>query len=159
MLRKIVSGGQTGADRAGLDFAIEAKVEHGGFVPKGRIAEDGPIDPTYQLTELTSVAYEDRTRENVLNSDGTVIFSLAEKVIKGTELTLDCAREHNKPVKHIHDGETQHNSSVLIREAEQLRNFVESYNIEILNVAGSRESEEPGIYQFTLDVLRKFWNH
>ena len=72
MLRKIISGGQTGADRAGLDFAIQAGLEHGGYVPKGRKAEDGRIDDRYQLIELSSSSYVDRTKRNVEESDGTI---------------------------------------------------------------------------------------
>jgi Circularly permutated YpsA SLOG family len=71
MLRKIVSGGQTGADRAGLDFAMEVGLDHGGYVPKGRKAEDGRIDDRYQLTELATTSYPVRTRRNVMESDGT----------------------------------------------------------------------------------------
>jgi hypothetical protein len=76
MLRKVISGGQTGADRAGLDFAIETGLEHGGYVPRGRKAEDGRIDDRYNLFELSTSSYPARTRRNIEESDGTVIFSL-----------------------------------------------------------------------------------
>ena len=76
MLRKIISGGQTGADRAGLDFAIHAGPEHGGYVPRGRKAEDGRIDDRYNLFERSTSSYPARTRRNIEESDGTVIFSL-----------------------------------------------------------------------------------
>ena len=79
MLRKNVSGGQTGADRAGLDFAIEAGLEHGGYVPRGRKAEDGRIDDRYNLVELSTTSYPARTRRNIEESDGTVIFSLERR--------------------------------------------------------------------------------
>jgi Circularly permutated YpsA SLOG family len=76
MLRKIISGGQTGANRAGLEFAIHAGLEHGGYVPRGRKAEDGRIDERYHLIELSTDSYPARTRRNIEESDGTVIFSL-----------------------------------------------------------------------------------
>ena len=73
MLRKIISGGKTGADRAGLDFAIEKGLEHGGYVPRGRKAEDGRIDDRYNLVELSTRSYPGRTRRNIEESGGTVI--------------------------------------------------------------------------------------
>jgi hypothetical protein len=76
MLRKIISGGQTGADRAGLDFAIETGLEHGGYVSRGRKAEDGRIDDRYNLVELSTSSYPVRTRRNIEESDGAGIFSL-----------------------------------------------------------------------------------
>ena len=82
MIRKIISGGQTGADRAGLDFAIETGLEHGGYVPSGRKAEDGRIDELYNLVELSTSSYPARTRRNIEESDGTVIFSL-ERLLSG----------------------------------------------------------------------------
>jgi Circularly permutated YpsA SLOG family len=157
ILRKIISGGQTGADRAGLDFAIEVGVEHGGAVPRGRMAEDGPITQRYRLTELSSDSYEVRTRQNVWDSDGTAIFTLGPAISGGTKLTLDYASEIRKPFLHIHDGNVRNDLNTLIRAAERLRNFIDSNNIEILNVAGSRESGEPGIYAFTQDLLRALW--
>jgi hypothetical protein len=86
VLRKIISEGQTGADRAGLDFAIEVGLAHGGYVPKGRKAEDDRIDEKYTLVELSSNSYPERTKRNVRESDGTVILSLNEKLSGGTAL-------------------------------------------------------------------------
>ena len=88
MLRKIISGGQTGADRTGLDFAIEKGLGHGGYVPRGRKAEDGRIDDRYNLIELSTSSYPARTRRNIEKSDGTVIFSLERVLNGGTKLTL-----------------------------------------------------------------------
>ena len=87
MLRKIISGGQTGADRAGLDFAIEKGLGHGGYVPRGRKAEDGRIDDRCNLVELSTSSYPARTRRNIEESDGTVIFSLERLLSGGTKLT------------------------------------------------------------------------
>jgi hypothetical protein len=157
MIRKIISGGQTGADRAALDFAIEIGVEHGGSIPRGRIAEEGPIAQKYRLAELSSDAYDVRTRQNVQDSDGTVLFTLAPAIRGGVKLTLEYASQIGKPFLRIHNGNPRNDLATLTGAAESLRNFIQSNNIEILNVAGSRESLEPGIYKFTLDLLRAFW--
>src|ERR1700737_4812036 len=93
MLRKIISGGQTGADRAGLDFAIETGLEYGGYVPRGRKAEDGRIDTRYKLVELSTSSYPARTRRNIEESDGTVIFSLERLLSGGTKLTWEHANK------------------------------------------------------------------
>jgi hypothetical protein len=85
MVRKIISGGQTGADRAGLDFAIHAGLEHGGYVPRDRKTEDGRIDDRYNLVELSTSSYPARTRRNIEESDGTVIFSLNRRLSGGTK--------------------------------------------------------------------------
>jgi hypothetical protein len=75
MIKKIVSGGQTGADRAALDFALKFFKPHGGWIPKGHITEDGPLPDKYQLEEMPTGSYPARTEQNVIDSDGTVIFS------------------------------------------------------------------------------------
>jgi rhodanese-related sulfurtransferase len=93
MAAKTNSTNQTGADRAGLDFAIETGLEHGGYVPRGRKAEDGRIDDRYNLVELTTSSYPARTRRNIEESDGTVIFSLARLLSGGTKLTQEYANE------------------------------------------------------------------
>jgi hypothetical protein len=80
---KIVSGGQTGADRAALDWAIFHDLPHGGWCPKGRKAEDGVIPDQYQLTETSSASYPQRTQWNVRDSDGTVIFTMTSKLFGG----------------------------------------------------------------------------
>src|SRR6202048_4111123 len=103
MLRKIISGGQTGADRAGLDFAIETGLEHGGYVPKGRKAEDGRIADRYILVELRTSSYPARTRKNIEESDGTVILSLERRLSGGTKLTWEHAKKLCKPVLHIYN--------------------------------------------------------
>jgi hypothetical protein len=157
MLRRIISGGQTGADRAGLDFAIEAGLEQGGFVPKGRKAEDGRIDDHYRLVELPSASYSARTRRNVEAADGTVIFSLEIELAGGSELTLSHVIQSGKPEMRISRAETQAGKDAFFRQVWQLRHFIERNEIEVLNVAGSRESEEPGVYAFTLRMLRQYW--
>jgi hypothetical protein len=157
MLRKIISGGQTGADRAGLDFAIETGLEHGGYVPRGRKAEDGRIDDRYNLVELSTSSYPARTRRNIKESDGTVIFSLERVLSGGTKLTQDYANKLRKPVLHIYDtrkAQTFNPDSLRL----ELTDFLRSNKIEVLNVAGPRESKEPGVYEWALTLLRLFLN-
>ena len=100
MVKKIISGGQTGADRAALDFARKHKIPHGGWVPKGRIAEDGPLDKNYRLTEMPTTSYQKRTEMNVIGSDGTVIFSHG-RLTGGSAYTKTMATKHNRPCLHI----------------------------------------------------------
>ena len=156
MLREVISGGQTGADRAGLDFAIETGLEHGGYVPRGRKAEDGRIDDRYDLVELSTSSYPARTRRNIEESDGTVIFSLNLRLSGGTKLTLDLANKLGKPVLHIYDTRKERisNPDLLRLEIQALTDFLSSNKIEILNVAGPRESKEPGVYDWALTMLR-----
>src|SRR5688572_80983 len=101
MLNKIISGGQTGADQAALDFALEHGIPHGGWCPKGRLSEDGCIPEKYQLREMPTDAYPARTEKNVLDSDGTVIISISPRLSRGSLLTLKKAQEHGKPVLHL----------------------------------------------------------
>ena len=75
MIKRIISGGQTGADRAALDFAIKMDLPHGGWIPKGRLAEDGPLPEKYQLQEMPTQNYPKRTEQNVIDSDGTLIIT------------------------------------------------------------------------------------
>ena len=93
----IISGGQTGVDRAALDIAIDLGIPHGGYCPKGRRAEDGIIPSKYNLTEHSSVQYIDRTLENVLSSDGTLILHIG-KISNGTALTKEFCIQSEKPI-------------------------------------------------------------
>jgi hypothetical protein len=147
MLSKIVSGGQTGADRAALDWAIERGVSHGGWCPKGRKAEDGVIDRRYNLVETPSEDYSQRTEWNVRDSNGTAVFSIRKELRGGSLLTIEIASRRNKPVIHLpaQDERTNH--------ARELRSFIVKFGISVLNIAGPRESEEPGVYQFVSSVL------
>ena len=98
---KIVSGGQSGADQAALDWAIAHQVDHGGWCPKGRRAEHGPIDARYQLAETPNTNYLERTEWNVRDSDATVIFTLGETLEGGSKRTAAFAEKHNKPCLHF----------------------------------------------------------
>jgi hypothetical protein len=136
---KIISGGQTGADRAALDSAIARGFDHGGWCPRGRRAEDGPIPPEYQLLETPQSEYAVRTRCNIVDSDATVIFSISPTIRGGTALTARLARDHAKPLLHLHS------ELPLLEAAAQLREFLDDHDVRVLNVAGPRESQEPDI--------------
>jgi len=148
---KIVSGGQTGADRAALDFAIHHGIAHGGWCPAGRLAEDGPIDACYQLKETPSRDSVQRTEWNVRDSDGTVVFSVATVLTDGSKKTVDFANEHNKPVLCIsrQDGSASPEQALL--------RFIDCHGIKVLNIAGPRASKEPEVAAFVKAVLDKVW--
>jgi hypothetical protein len=146
-LARIVSGGQTGADRAALDWAMARRIPHGGWCPRGRKAEDGPIPRRYRLRETPSESYLQRTEWNVRDSDGTVILSLAGTLTGGSRKTADLAAQHGKPCLHL-TGEADWSSA-----AERLRRFARAHDIRILNVAGPRASTEPEVGEFVRGIL------
>ena len=153
----IISGGQTGADRAALDFAIQHGFPHGGWCPRGRLAEDGPIDLQYQLTETPSRRYDERTRWNIRDSDATVVFSIAAELGGGSALTIELAHELGKPCLHItrNPGEA---ASAAGRAADQLLDFLAEHRVRTLNIAGPRASQEPEIATFVHAVLKATLN-
>jgi hypothetical protein len=144
---KIVSGGQTGADRAALDFAIAHNIPHGGWCSRGRKAEDGSIDWHYQLKETPSSDYTQRTEWNVRDSDGTVIFSFGATLTGGLEKTAEYAQKHGKPWLHL--SAKLHGD----RAPEALKKFIEEHHIKNLNVAGPRASKEPTVGEVVKAVL------
>jgi hypothetical protein len=147
-IKTIISGGQTGADRAALDFARANQIESGGFVPKGRRAEDGPIAESYaNLTETKTENYAERTARNVENSDATLIVSHG-KLTRGARLTRELAVKHRKPFLHIDFTELTIDEAV-----EQTRQWLASINCRRLNVAGSRASTDARIYDKTREFL------
>ena len=146
-VKKIISGGQTGADRAALDYAIEYGIEHGGWVPEGRKAEDGIISKRYNVTELPGGDYAARTIKNVIEADGTLIVSHGN-VTGGSLLTWKTAQKHGKPVLHI-----DMKKLIAFDAAIDVHEWTEMNNISILNVAGPRASKDPEIYQITRNVL------
>ncbi len=140
MLKQIVSGGQTGADRAALDVAIKMNIPHGGWISKGRKTETGPLPKIYQLREMAASDYPSRTRKNIIDSHGTVIISRGQ-LRGGSKLTQSFARVKGKPNCHID----------LLKQdtfegAITLQSFILENSIRILNVAGPRASHDPGIY-------------
>ena len=148
MIEKIVSGGQTGADRAALDVAIKLGIPHGGWIPKGRKTEDGKLPEKYGLKETPSLSYAQRTEMNVIDSEGTLIVSHGR--LRGdAALTQKLAKKHNRPCFHINLKKTmQHKASEIVRF------WIDARNIKILNVAGSRASKDPKIYRAVRRLLQ-----
>lgn len=146
---KIISGGQTGVDRAGLDAAMEVGLPVGGYVPKGRLAEDGKVPDKYPMTEMGSRDYKAKTKKNVLESDGTLIINIGP-MKTGTALTAKIAQENNKPLMIVQLDQDYQTGAVLVWLNENL--------IEILNIAGPRESKIPGIHdqakRFLLNIIK-----
>jgi hypothetical protein len=148
MIKKIISVGQTGADRAGLDVAIKFNISHGGWIPKGRKTEDGTLPDMYRLQEMPTSSYPARTEKNVLDSDGTVIFSHGP-LTGGSKLTQQLATKHDKPCLHIDLNEVPGYNAVFL-----LRRWMFENNVKILNVAGSRTSKDPEIYKKVFDIIK-----
>ena len=147
MLKKIISGAQSGADRAALDFAIKMEIPHGGWIPKGRLAEDGPLPSKYNLKEMRTKSYPKRTEKNVVDSDGTLIVSHG-KLTGGSQYTMDMAILHGKPWLHINLNEAS-----TLEAAQKVIDWVLNNEIETLNVAGPRASKDPKIYRAVFELL------
>jgi len=144
---KIVSGGQTGVDRAALDVAISLKIPPGGWCPRGRRSEDGGIADVYQLTETKSANYAVRTEKNVTDSDGTLIL-YRNRMSRGTALTASFTRRHLRPCLTIDISAMQSGESDdgwRASKVKEIRNWLVQEAIEVLNVAGPRESTSAGI--------------
>ncbi len=147
IIKKIISGGQTGVDRAALDIAIKFNIEHGGWIPKGRKAEDGILPLKYQLVQMDTADYKERTKQNIIDADGTAIIYRG-KLTGGSLLTMNFAKIIKKQY-YIID---------LLRAEEfeaaiMLKTFIQENKIQILNIAGPRQSHEPAIYTDTKVIL------
>jgi len=142
LVEKIISGAQTGADRAGLDAALALGLEVGGTVPKGRRTEEGPLTDEqmarYCLEESSDVDYRGRTKDNVTASDGTAIFGHVNS--PGSQLTVKFCAFYRRPY-------------VLNPNASWLREWTAENEIRTLNIAGNRESGNPGIYERVLRIV------
>jgi hypothetical protein len=153
---KIISGGQTGVDRAALDVAIERGMDWGGWCPKGGWAEDLPDPPGVlakypHLKETPDRHPLQRTEWNVRDSDGTVVFSIEAALKGGTKETIELATKYGKPVLHV-----SRSREPATPEVELLR-FIKDNQIQTLNVAGPRASDEPDVAAFVQEVLEKAW--
>jgi hypothetical protein len=145
---KIISGGQTGVDRAALDAALDTGVASGGWCPADRMAEDGVIPDHYPLQPLPGGGNDERTRRNVADSDGTVIFTFGQPA-GGTETTRLAALESNKPLLVIDTRTTEPHAAV-----QQMQAFLERHDIQTLNIAGPRASEQPAIGAFVYRCMK-----
>lgn len=147
-IEKIISGGQTGADRAALDFALKNGIETGGFIPKNRLAEDGIISRKYNnLIETETENYAERTELNVKSSDATLILSHGE-LKGGSLLTFRFAEKYKKPFLHI-----DFSALKIEQAAEKTQKWLDSIDCKKLNIAGSRASEDAEIYEKTKKFL------
>lgn len=143
----ILSGGQTGVDRAALDAALETGAPCGGWCPEGRLAEDGPIPERYPLKELPYAGYEERTLQNIRDSDGTLIVHFGA-MTGGTLYTYDHCLIFGRPVCLV-------NASILPVEdaAFRVKAFIAKHTIERLNVAGPRASLCPQAYGYAHELV------
>lgn len=146
-IQKIISGGQTGADRAALDFAIDNDFLYGGWLPKGRKTENGRLPEKYHLQEMPTGDYSKRTLQNVLDSDGTLIVSHGF-LTGGSALTREFAVMHKKHWIHIDMNELS-----LPEAAEKLSSWLTEREIKVLNVAGPKASKDPKIYKAAFRLL------
>lgn len=151
MIEKIISGGQSGVDRAALDVAIKVNIKHGGWCPLGRKSELGPIPKEYLLIETFTEEYKERTEFNIRDSDGTLVFLLDRRthITDGTNLTMEKAREMNKPMFVIFLSDEPNMTEVI--------SWLNMNKINILNIAGHRESQSLGIYSKTVFFLENFF--
>lgn len=144
---KIISGGQTGADQAALNAAIALQIPHGGWLPKGRRTENGPLPRHYALKEMPSRRYRDRTEQNILAADGTLICSFGP-LSGGSALTEALAIRHGRPCLHI-----DFNLIPLPLAARTVEQWLCKQSIRTLNVAGPRASSDTRIYAAVYSLL------
>jgi hypothetical protein len=149
MIKKIISGGQTGADRAALDVAIKLDIPHGGWIPKGRITEDGTLPDKYNLKEMSTDSYPDRTEQNVFDSDGTLIIGRG-KLTGGTDYTRKMTLKHHKQLLGIDLNQTNHYDA-----ASLIASWIRMQRVEVLNVAGPRATEDTEIYRDVISILEQ----
>ncbi|MBI4560135.1 MAG: putative molybdenum carrier protein [Candidatus Hydrogenedentes bacterium] len=145
-VRKIVSGGQTGVDRAALDVALDVNIPCGGWCPQGRLAEDGVIPAQYPLRETPSSDYAERTAWNVRDSDGTLILTWGPPT-EGTAFTIAIAEQLGKPDLTVDLYETS--------DTEPIEQWIRQNSVRTLNVAGPRASKCPDIYEHAAELLRR----
>ena len=150
-MNKLISGGQTGVDRAGLEAAIQLGLAHGGWCPKGRVAEDGTVPRRYQLDETKSNGYVQRTSWNVRDSDATVIISPELKLGRGSALTVREAVSQGKPYLVLTGPE-------LAGKPAKLAAFILEHQVKVLNVAGPRASSAPTGFKHALELLLETLN-
>ncbi len=148
-LARIISGGQTGVDRGALEAAIALSIPHGGWCPRGRIAEDGVIPAKFQLQETESSRYHFRTERNIQEADGTLIL-FRNQLTGGTALTRTFAERQRKPHLCV-----ELMTGTIASQVRAIRDWLLAQKIQVLNVAGPRESSVPGISLVTQGLLKE----
>lgn len=149
MITKIISSGQTGADLAALDVALANNIPHGGWIPKGRLTENGPLDEKYQLQETETDHSSARTEKNILESNGTLILSHGP-LTGGAALSSKLAQKLCKPLLHLDMHEVSMNYAVRL-----LKIWLQGSGVQVLNVTSCRASKDPKIYDVTVALLTK----
>ena len=147
MIKKIVSGGQIGADQGALDVAIKYGIPHGGWIQKGRKTQGGVLPLKYHLKEMSTASFKDRIEQNVFDSHGSVIISHGA-LTGGADYCLKMAQKHGRPCLHI-----DLNTISEFTAASRLNAWIKENDIEVLNVNGSRTSEDSNIYKDTMDIV------
>ena len=147
MIKKIISGGQIGADQGALDVAIKYGIPHGGWIQKGRKTQGGVLPPKYHLKEMLTASFKDRIEQNVIDSHGSVIISHGT-LTGGADYCLKMAQKHGRPCLHI-----DLNTISEFTAASRLNLWIKENDIEVLNVNGSRTSEDSNIYKNTMDII------
>ena len=146
---KIISGGQTGVDQGALDFALDQNLKCGGYCPKGRKSEKGTIPYRYPVTEIESEEYFERTKRNIVESDGTLILKDKIEIRNGVLDTVNLCKQLSKPYKIVNIDTSEQNKEVM--------NWIFELDIQILNIAGNRESVNPDIrrkvYLFLINLF------
>jgi len=147
MVKKIISGGQIGADQAALDAALKLDIPHGGWIQKGRKTQSGILPEKYKLKEMPTASYGKRIEQNVMDSDSTLIISHG-RLAGGADNSRKMALEHKRPLLHIDLAQID-----IAQAARLINSWISQHHIEILNVTGTRTSEDPHIYKATMDIL------
>jgi hypothetical protein len=147
MLKKIISGGQVGADQAALDAAIKCNFPHGGWIQRGRKTQNGILPEKYHLKEMSVSGYKERIEQNVIESDATVIISHGD-LSGGANYGRKMAKKHNRPCLHIDLSKTP-----AFISSSEINTWIIENTIEILNVTGSRASEDGDVYKDTVSII------
>lgn len=147
MIKKIISGGQIGADQAALDMAIKYNIPHGGWIQKGRKTEGGILAEKYKLKEMADAGFKERIEKNTVDSDGTLIISHGN-LTGGSDYSREIAKQHKRPFFHVNLKEISVFQAVSI-----INSWIIQNNIEVLNVTGSRTSEDTMIYKDSMSIV------
>ena len=147
MVKKIISGGQIGADQAALDVAIKLAIPHGGWIQKGRKTQSGTLPDKYKLQEMPTASYIKRIEQNVINSDGTLIISHG-RLTGGPDHSRKMVLKYKRQLLHVDLSQIE-----AFQAAKLINAWISLHHIKILNITGPRTSEDPKIYKAAMDIL------